>query len=375
VRLREISLEDFRSYTHTNLTLTAGVTAFVGANGAGKTNILEAVHLLSRGESMRANGDADMLRWGASVAHIQALVARAEAERRVEVVLIGSSPGRRRGRRWLLDGAGKRADDVVGEAVVVAFFPEEVQLLGEAPGARRRYLDAMVNQVDRRHRAETREYQRVLEHRNALLRTLREEGGPAAETARSGELAFWNEALCRLAGSIAERRARTVDELREAFQEASRRFTKDLPLDIAYAAQTDAGSAAERAAEYERLVVEKGEREVWQATTLIGPHREDLAVRAEGRELGSFASRGEHRSAVLALKLAEAAWIRHRSGELPVFLLDDVLSELDPRRRDALVEALPNDAQVLVTAAFAAGIPPRLLRDAAVREVMPGRVA
>ncbi|MSQ37721.1 MAG: hypothetical protein EXR61_05350 [Chloroflexi bacterium] len=134
-------------------------------------------------------------------------------------------------------------------------------------------------------------------------------------------------------------------------------------------------SAEERAAGYAQLIVEKGEREVWQGSTLVGPHREDLAMRSgEGRPLPAFASRGEHRSAVLSLKLAEAEWLRAHGGDVPVFLLDDVLSELDPRRREALVEALPADAQVLVTAALPAGLPPALLATATVREVTMGHV-
>ncbi len=281
---------------------------------------------------------------------------------------------RRRPRRWLLDGAGRRADDAIGEVKVIAFFPEDVALLAEAPAARRRYLDAMIGQVDRRHRADTREHQRVLEQRNALLRALRESGKTAGEARRSVELAFWNESLCALGGAIAERRALAVREIGPAFARAIAAFTDGGTLELAYASQVDGASAEERSAGYRRLVEEKGEREIWQGTTLVGPHREDLAISGGGRPLPAFASRGEHRSAVLSLKLAEADWLRERSGEAPVFLLDDVLSELDPRRREALVGALPADAQVLVTAVLPAGLPAALLARAEVREVTAGHV-
>ncbi|MEK7284698.1 MAG: AAA family ATPase, partial [Chloroflexota bacterium] len=174
MRVRRLVVEDIRSYERADLSLGPGLTAFVGGNGAGKTNLLEAVHLLARGESPRARDDAEIVRWGATVARASATVERAQderGERRVEMVLFAPPPGeRRRPRRYLMDGAPKRADEVVGEIVVVAFFPEDVELLAQAPSARRRYLDAMIAQVDRRHREETREYQRVLEQRNALLR-------------------------------------------------------------------------------------------------------------------------------------------------------------------------------------------------------------
>ena len=373
MRVRRLALEEFRSYAHLELDLSPGITAFVGINGAGKTNLLEAVHLAARGDSARAAEDAEMVRWGASVGRIKLEVDREADPRNVEVVLFAPTEGeRRRPRRWLLEGAGKRADDVIGELKVVAFFPEDVDLLGAAPSARRRYLDAMIGQVDRRHRTDLREYQRVIEQRNALLRSLRESGAGGSSM---NELVFWNESLCRLGGAISHRRENAVQELRPAFARAVSTLTAGGTLDLTYVAQVDGASADERAAAYARSVIEKGQREIWQGSTLVGPHREDMAIRGgEGRPLPTFASRGEHRSAVLSLKLAEAEWLRAASHEMPVFLLDDVLSELDPARREALVGALPGEAQVLVTAALPAGLPPGLLSRATVCEVSAGNV-
>jgi DNA replication and repair protein RecF len=128
-------------------------------------------------------------------------------------------------------------------------------------------------------------------------------------------------------------------------------------------------TAAERAEGYHRLIAEKRERERWQGTTLVGPHREDLAVATGERPLPTFASRGEQRSAVLALKLAEAEWLRAHIGEPPIFLFDDVLSELDTAHREALCRALPGDAQALLTAAVLTSIPEALRRAATVTEI------
>jgi DNA replication and repair protein RecF len=226
----------------------------------------------------------------------------------------------------------------------------------------------MVSQVHRRHRAQTREYGRILEQRNALLRALRDEARPTAE------LAFWDTELVRLAASISLRRLEAVRELVAPFREAATRFSGADAVSLAYAAQVEGDTIDERAAAYRALIEQKRDRELWQGTTLVGPHREDLAVSSMGRPLPTYASRGEQRSAVLSLKLAEAAWIRERIGELPVFLLDDVLSELDPSRRDALVDALPEDAQVLLTAAFEAGVPERLIERADVLRVKDGLI-
>ena len=363
MRVATLALEDFRSYERTQLHLAPGLTAFGGPNGAGKTNLLEAVHLVARGDSSRAGDDSEMIRWGAPLGRVGVAVCAREEQRRLEVTLFAPAiDARRRPRRYTADGAPRRADDVIGSFTVVAFFPEDTDLLASAPSARRRYLDAMVAQVDRAHRVDMRAYANVLAQRNALLRAGREE-----EAIPESELAFWDVELVRLATAISLRREAAVSEFRPAFQAAATMLAPaGASLDVGYAGQVQGMTAEERAEGYRRLIVEKRERERWQGTTLVGPHREDLAVAAGERPLPTFASRGEQRSAVLALKLAEAEWLRARTGELPVFLLDDVLSELDAARREALCRALPEQAQALLTAAVQASIPDALAGRATV---------
>ena len=370
MRVSDLALEDFRSYGDVALVFRRGVTAFAGVNGAGKTNILEAIHLAARGDSPRAHDDTELVRWGTNTARVRVEVDRAEGHRRIELLLFAPPEGeRRRPRRYLLDGAGKRADEAAGELVVVAFFPEDVDLLGAAPSARRRYLDAMLAQVDRTHRRETREFQRVVEQRNALLRIARDE-----MTLPDAEIAFWDHELVRLAASISLRRATLVADLVPAFREATARFAGGESLDITYGGQVGGETVEDRVAGYERLLREKRDRERWQGATLVGPHRDDLVVTSAGRDLPSFASRGEHRSAVLALKLAEATWLGGRIGETPVFLLDDVLSELDPGRREALASAVPEDAQTFLTTASPTSLPEALRDRAAVVPVRRGEI-
>ena len=352
-----LSLEDFRSYPETTLELDQGITAFIGPNGAGKTNILEAIHLVARGGSSRASDDSEMIRWGREFARVAVEIDGGEDRLRLDVSLFALAAGvRRRPRRYTSDGAPRRADDVIGAFTVVAFFPEDTELLASAPAARRRYLDAMVAQVDRAHRADTRAYTRVLQQRNALLRAGTEEEQAIPES----ELAFWDNELARLSASISLRREVAVREFRDAFRAAAGSLGADPVPDVAYAGQVRGDTEDERADAYRRLIIEKRDRERWQGNTLVGPHRDDLAVAAAERPLPTFASRGEQRSAVLALKLAEAEWIRGRSHKMPVFLLDDVLSELDGPRREALARAIPVDAQALVTAAVLASVPDQL---------------
>jgi DNA replication and repair protein RecF len=366
MRVAAIGLQDFRNYEDRQIELAPGVTAFVGPNGAGKTNILEALHLVARGESSRAGDDAEMIRWGAPVARVALDACRTQERTRLEVTLFAPALDvRRHPRRYTAEGAPRRADDVVGTIAVVAFFPEDTDLLASAPSARRRYLDAMVAQVDRSHRADARAYANVLTQRNALLRAGRDE-----EPVSESEMAFWDTELVRLATAISLRREAAVRELRPAFRAAAAALGADPTPDVAYAGQVQGSTAEERAEGYRRLIAEKRDRERWQATTLVGPHREDLAVASGGRPLPTFASRGEQRSAVLALKLAEADWIRAHVGEPPIFLLDDVLSELDTAHREALCRALPEGAQALLTAAVRTSIPEALRQRATVTEIV-----
>ena len=298
-----------------------------------------------------------MIRWGREFARVAVEIDGGDDRRRLDVTLFALAAGvRRRPRRYTSDGAPRRADDVIGAFTVVAFFPEDTELLASAPAARRRYLDAMVAQVDRAHRADTRAYTRVLQQRNALLRAGTEEEQAIPES----ELAFWDNELARLSASISLRREVAVREFRDAFRAAAGSLGADPVPDVAYAGQVRGDTEDERADAYRRLIIEKRDRERWQGNTLVGPHRDDLAVAAAERPLPTFASRGEQRSAVLALKLAEAEWIRGRSHKMPVFLLDDVLSELDGPRREALARAIPVDAQALVTAAVLASVPDQL---------------
>lgn len=367
MRIMELALEDFRSYERIRIPLSHGITAFVGPNGQGKTNLLEAVHLLARGDSPRAREDPELVRWGAVLARAAAVVQRDGEDRRVEILLFSPPPGeRRRPRRYLVNGAGRRAEDALGEIVVVAFFPEDVDLLTAAPSARRRYLDAMLSQAERAHRSDTRALVRVLEQRNALLRALASPDRPPTMGTPAGELAFWDAELCRLAAAIATRRSDAVARLREGFERATRLFADAGGTTVSYECQVSGATSEEREAGYRRLLGEKRDQELWRGTTLVGPHREDLLVTRDRRALGPYASRGEQRSAVLALKIAEATWLRDRTGSDPVFLLDDVLSELDDRRREVLIGALPADAQTLLTAALPAGLPKSILAAATV---------
>src|SRR3989442_1738591 len=253
-------------------------------------------------------------------------------------------------------------------SATIALAPGLTAFVGPNGAGKTNLLEA-VHVVARGHRSDLRAYARVLAQRNALLRAGRDE-----EPIPESEIAFWDSELVRLATEISLRRERAVAELRPAFREGAARLGADAGIDVAYAGQVAGSDPDERADGYRRLLAEKRDRERWQGTTLVGPHREDLAVALGERPLPTFASRGEQRSAVLALKLAEAQWLRAHTGSPPGLLLDDVLSELDTARREALAGALPDDAQALLTAAIPTSLPERMRERATLVPVTLGAV-
>src|SRR5437868_12582294 len=212
-----------------------------------------------------------MIGWGREFARVAVEIDGGEDRLRLDVSLFALAAGvRRRPRRYTSDGAPRRADDVIGAFTVVAFFPEDTELLASAPAARRRYLDAMVAQVDRAHRADTRAFARVLQQRNALLRA-----GVDGEVAiPESELAFWDSELVRLSVAISMRRETAVRELRPSFRVAATAIAAEPAPDVAYVGQAHASTIEERAEEYRRLIIEKRDRERWQGATLVGPHRD-----------------------------------------------------------------------------------------------------
>jgi DNA replication and repair protein RecF len=371
VRARRLILEDFRSYAALDLVLDDGTTLLVGPNGAGKTNLLEALAVLALGISPRTSDDVDLVRWGAALARIRADIVQPEGERRVEAMVFAPAVGeRRRPKRFAIDGVPRRVAEVAGELRVVAFFPDEMALLTDAPAARRRYLDAVIGQSDGRYRRTASDLARVINQRNALLRASRDDGIPP----RAEEIAFWDLELVRLAAAVAATRIEVLAQLAPHFAVAHERIAGGAAASLDYVCQVAAEREDDLADGYRALLAEKRDREVWQGTTLVGPHRDDLRVRSGGRALPTFASRGEQRTAIVALKLAEAAWIAERTAQDPIFLLDDVLSELDPPRRERLATAIPRGAQCLVTTAVPAALPGSIVRTASRLVVASGEV-
>ncbi|HZP57349.1 MAG TPA: DNA replication/repair protein RecF [Dehalococcoidia bacterium] len=363
MHLRHLQLTHFRNYERQDLALRPGPVLLLGANAQGKTNVLEAAFVLATGKSPRTSVDADLIAWGVRddpqpFARVAGTAVRSDGEVTVEVTVAGrpGANGLVASKRFRLNGVAKRASDVAGAITAVFFTTDDMELVKGSPGERRRYLDVMLGQADRAYGRALSRYGKVLAQRNALLKRLQEGAG------KPDELRYWDDELGDEAGVILRARAQAALELaRDAAGAHTRLSAGREQFALAYEPRFVAGWTAERIASAEptelaAALVDRLEqtraRDIAAGMTLVGPHRDDLAMTLGGAPVASYASRGQQRTAALALRLAEAQLLRDRSGERPILLLDDVLSELDEERRESVLGAIDAD-QALITSADA----------------------
>ncbi len=351
--LSRLQLVNFRNYASLDLPLQPGLTVLHGQNAQGKTNVVEAIYLLSSGSSYRALSDKEVIRWGAPdgerLARVSGLVGDAEIE-----VVVADMPGVA-AKRALVNGAGKRLADFVGRLTSVLFGPEQLDLVTGSPSNRRAYVDGALSQTDRNYFRTLAVYNRVLQQRNQLLKLFRE------REVHPDELVYWDAQLVEAGSLISARRARCLQQLSTLAAHQHRELAPDGgELQLAYESKlfrTGGGgerlacaSTEEIQAEFRQWLAVEADREMSQGVTVVGPHRDDLLLSLDDKPVDKFGSRGQQRTVALALKLAELALIREHTGENPVLLLDDVLSELDEARRGALREVIQSHEQVLLTA-------------------------
>lgn len=379
MQLTHLSLADFRSYAEAEVELAAGVTVFVGPNGQGKTNLVEAVGYLATLGSHRVSSDAPLVRAGAERAVVRAAVREGDRRQLVELEL---NPGRAN-RARINRSTQVRPRDVLGIVRTVLFAPEDLSLVKGDPGERRRFLDELITARSPRMAGVRADYDRVLKQRNTLLKTAamaRRHGGRGADLST---LDVWDQHLARAGAELLAQRLALVAEVQPLADKAYEQLAPGGgPVLLEYRASADAvsggdtdtrpgpdggpGPAADRPADaaalYERLLAALGEarpREVERGVTLVGPHRDELLLRLGELPAKGYASHGESWSLALALRLASYGLLREEGPE-PVLVLDDVFAELDTRRRERLAELVAPGEQVLVTAAVPQDVPPVL---------------
>jgi DNA replication and repair protein RecF len=407
MHLTRLALTNFRNYAHLELDLAPGVSLLQGNNACGKTNLLEAIFYLATAHSPHAGAERELMRWGASdepipFARVETQVVRRNGVRtQLEIVLVqaaeehrGDDEARRSSarvtKRIKVNGVGKRALDLLGELNAVLFLPEDLDLVFGSPGDRRRYLDTTLSQIDPRYGRALSKYNQVVEQRNSLLRDFRE------RAYNPTELAVWDEQLIAEGTYLIARRAETVTRYNQLTTDIHPRLTDgreqlrlvyqpSVPLDapsLALPLSEGGVGGGDIAASFARQLESLRPRELGAAVTLVGPHRDDLRFLidrvpqtiAYSIDAITYASRGQGRTIALSLKLAEVALMRAETGEDPVLLLDDVMSELDAQRRAALAQTVIDAPQAIITATDLEDFSPEFLEKARVLQMCDGTI-
>jgi DNA replication and repair protein RecF len=330
-----LTVRDFRSYAAADVQLGPRLTVVSGRNGAGKTNLLEAVYFACTGRSCRTANERECVRFGAQLTRLQLRCEDAGQEHHLSV---GFQPGEPK--RLRVDGAPvERLTDVESRPLVSVFLPDRLELVTGAPALRRAHLDQVVAALRPARAATRRSYGATLAQRNALIGAIR------AGRAGRGSLAAWDAQLARYGFALMSDRAAAVEELRSRFAAHAAGLGLAGEPEVVYRPRSQAGSAEALA----RELAERVDSDIERGFTGHGPHRDELVLRRDDRELRAYGSRGQQRLALLALLLAEREALAASRGNPPLMLLDDVMSELDSDRRERLVDVLRGGGQSLIT--------------------------
>lgn len=398
MQLTHLSLTDFRNFARLDMEIPAGLVLLVGANGQGKTSLVEAIYFLATFTSFHALHDRELVNFLAArkdlaVGRIEARFDRDGEDHRLEVRIIQETNGlngsSRLRKEVLLDGLKKKISEVVGEFIAVLFLPQMVEVIEGAPEERRRFINLAMAQVIPGMRGVLNDYTQTLSNRNALLKQLQEFGGD------QHQLDYWDELLASKGSEIIFNRIHAIKELERFAARNHRELTRgeavlrlsyqpaydplpeipgqfSLPLDTAVD-RSGITLGEIRQGFLEHLVSQRG-TDIIRGVTTSGPHRDEMRFLENGIDLGRYGSRGQVRTAMLSLKMSEATWMEQKTGHTPVLLLDEALAELDPIRRSDLLDRLANNRQTLLTTTDLELFSTDFIRKATLWNVSQGRV-
>ncbi len=373
---QRLTLKDFRNYRRLDLSLSRGLTVFQGENASGKTTLLEALYLLATTKSPRAGSDQELVNFGAEAefgapafARLTGEVDRQDGEIEAEILILRDQPpgadastGGTARKRIKVNGTARRSIDLIGKINVVLFSPEDLDLVIGSPSLRRRYLDSTLSQIDHRYLRHWQDYAKVVAQRNGFLRNVRERQNRGRSPGRD-EMSIWNEELVKNGAYLIKRRLEALQSLNGLAAATHAKLTGlDSSLmpeaansfQLVYLPSFDLQGVSDEAAiaaRFEARLTEVRAQELQRGVSLAGPHRDDFAFMVEEANIATYGSRGQQRTAVLSLKLAEVGWMQAQTGDRPILLLDDILSELDVHRRQYVLDTVTARAdQILITA-------------------------
>lgn len=372
MRLTHLSLTNFRLFSRLDMDVPWRILLLVGANAQGKTSLLEAIYYLATFTSFHAQSDRQLINFNAgqeslAVARLVATYQRAEKQHRLEVRIIqeaGGSNGLRSRKEVLLDGVKTPPNQLVGHFSAVIFLPQMTRIIEGGPDERRRYLNLACGQSTPGFTQVLADYNQALIQRNALLKQLNERGGDTAQ------LEFWDHVLTSRGAAIIQARISAIQELEQLAMRIHERLSGSkevirllyqpsydpvqkpegqFALPIQTSVQRTGFSLSQLQQGFAARLAEVRREEIARGVTTIGPHRDELRVLCNGVDLTDFGSRGQIRTAILSLKLAEVDWYKQKTGEWPVLLMDEILAELDTDRRAYLLDYLDHTEQALLT--------------------------
>ncbi len=371
--LTNLALTNFRNFSRLDLAVPNGALLLVGDNAQGKTSLLEAVYFLSTFTSFHASSDGELInflvqREPLAVARIVADFVRGGKPHRLEVRIIkevvGSNGMARVRKEIFLDGSKRKINEVIGQFNAVLFLPQMLRVIEGSPSERRRYLNLILSQVVSDYATRLSAYNKAITQRNALLKQLNERGGD------TNQLNYWDSQASTDGAFLIKTRIHAIQEIEhiaalihlELTRRAERlrlnyhpaydplpKMAGQLSLDLDTPLDRSNLSKEQILEGFYQSLVQRRVEEIARGQTTIGPHRDELRFVANGIDLGIYGSRGQVRTTMLSLKLAEIIWIKEKTGHWPVLLLDEVLAELDPQRREDLLIRLAECEQSLLT--------------------------
>lgn len=325
--IKNLVLQNFRNFSQKELRFDRKLTVILGPNASGKTNILEAIYLLSFGKSFKAEKDEEMIKEGKSFAKIAGSIDGKDVKKVSVIITKPEQQTSKTIKKPQVNDVGRRLYDFVGNLKAVLFGPWDLALVVDPPSKRRRFLDFVLTQVDREYRRSLLSYERALRQRNKILENIRN------RHASPTQLTFWNQLLIKNGNYLTDMRESFIDFAN------TRAFINNEEFELEY----------RRSGISEKRLKDFYEAELALGQTLIGPHRDDFIFKKDGRNLKVYGSRGEQRMAVLWLKLAELEFIRAKTGDMPTILLDDIFSELDAYHQEIIVQIVANQQTIITT--------------------------
>ena len=329
--IKKIKINNFRNYKNQEINLEKNINIFYGENAQGKTNIIEAIFLSSMGKSFRAKKDKEMIMLGEEKSNIEIEYEKTDRDGKIKIEL---------GNKKIVYINGikiKKLSELLGKVNVVIFTPDDINILKGGPQNRRRFLDIMISQLRPNYMYNLNLYLKTLEQRNNYLRQIRE------ENKNENMLDIWDEELSNYAINIYNYRKEFIEKIKNKIKNIHSEITNNKEeIEIEYLSECNSKE------KYLELLKQRRKLDIIKGYTTKGIHRDDFNIYINKKELGIYGSQGQHRTAILSLKLSELNIVKDEIGESPILLLDDFMSELDEKRRKNFLEKI-NDVQVIIT--------------------------